>query len=177
MKKTFIQCFNAPLELVLKARSARWDEIEKIPDLNGCNILFRREDDEVIYIERESSAKINIPPALQKYVSPDMLKWIEHSTWHKASNIHEWRIAPGTRGNYLDARGRTIYEEIEDGGELKTRRTLEMTLKLRIPVLGPLAEEAVFEAFKRNFDKDYDAICARIGNGALQHMAPASQDR
>lgn len=162
MKKQIVQYFNSPLEDVLKARQKRWDELEKIPDLKKAVELVRREDDELLYIERESSASSHVPENFRKFVSPNMLRWKEISTWHKRSNIHEWRVVPAQRSGYLDIRGRTIYEEIEEGGRIRTRRTLVMDLKVRVPVLGPLAEAAVFEAFSKNFQKDYEAIKGRM---------------
>ena len=164
MKKTIVQYFNAPLDVVLKAREARWDEKEKIPDLKSAEEVERREDDSVIYIERESSASSFIPPRFRKYVSPDMLKWREHSTWHKARNFHEWRVTPEHYANVIEVHGSTKYEQLEDKGAPRTRRTLEMNFKVKVPLLGPIAETMVFEAFKKNFEKDHEAIAGRIKN-------------
>jgi hypothetical protein len=162
MKKRIVQYFDAPLELVLKSRQKRWDELEKIPDLRKAEELVRRDNGDTIYIERESSASSHVPENFRKYISPDMLKWKEMSTWHKSTNIHEWRVVPTHYERFLDVRGRTIYEEIEAGDGIQTRRTLDMNLKVRLPVLGALAEAAIFEAFSKNFQKDYEAIRERV---------------
>ena len=170
MKKKIVQEFDAPLDAVLKAREARWEEKEKIPDLKSADEILRREDDRVLFIERESSASSHIPEKFRKFVSPDMLKWKEHSTWHKDTNIHEWRVTPGSYGNMLDVRGRTVYEELSKGPAPRSRRTLEITLNVKVPVLGPIAESMVFEAFKKNFAKDFDAIKERI-DSANKHQS------
>ncbi len=161
MKKTIVQEFNAPLKVVLSAREARWLEKDKIPDLKSADEIHRREDDKVIFVERESSASSHIPERFRKYVSPEMLKWTEHSTWHKDTNLHEWRVTPANYASFLDARGKTRYEEIAAGNCPRSRRTLEITLNVKVPMLGPIAENMIFESFKKNFEKDFDAIKER----------------
>jgi hypothetical protein len=164
MKKTIVQEFDAPLKIVLSAREGRWLEKDKIPDLKSADEILRREDDKVIFIERESSASSHIPERLRKYVSPEMLKWTEHSTWHKDTNLHEWRVTPANYGGFLDARGKTRYEEIATGNRPRSRRTLEITLNVKVPVLGSIAENMIFVAFKKNFDKDFEAMNERAMN-------------
>lgn len=169
MKFRVTHVFDAPLEIVLESREARYTELEKIPDLKSVQEIEKQVEGDIVKSKRESSASSLVPAPFRKFISPDMLKWVEESEWNIKTHIHKWRVKPilsdkhknKQSQEFFECTGKTEYKEFEDKGIKKTRRTLEGELNVKVPVFGKIAENGIIEAFKKNFGKDNNAIWDR----------------
>ncbi|MFH1539642.1 MAG: hypothetical protein ABIH66_11825 [bacterium] len=115
--------------------------------------VVKEQDDGVKRIgTKEWCAHAQIPKPLQHIIIPKMLTWYEHSEWDRKTNVYSFRIEPFYLKNKLVCYGKTSYKE---KGKDQTLRTFEVALKVKIPILGQIAENAMIGHLGRNEEQDY----------------------
>ncbi len=83
-----------------------------------------------------------------------MMKCTDDSVYDMAAGTHTWNVVPNFKTKVFKCTGYSKYTEFDDGGVKKTRRVLELTVTVDIPLLGKMAEQVILESYKKNLDKD-----------------------
>ncbi len=160
-KILFVHYYDLPLEefleVVFKHKKEAKDLL-KLPNLKDREELERYEDDSVIRTTVRYYATGFIPPAVRRFVSLEMLSWLEYSTWHKDGLYWDWRVTPHFFSEFVDCGGRMNL--MADGA--RTKRVTEGYLRIKAPVIGELGERVILDHLKRNLDLEVDLFHERI---------------
>lgn len=160
-KKEYI--FDGPIDMVWEAREKRFENPEQFPEMQKPQEIERREVGKKIFSKRLVELSASIPKPLQRILSPDMLKCVDESEYDMETNIHKWVISPNFKTKVFTATGYSKYDEFEEGGNKKTKRYLELDVRVDIPFLGKMAEQVILDAYKKNLEKDNTTIAKMIG--------------
>ncbi len=101
---------------------------------------------------------VRVPAFARDYVSEDMMRYEERSTYTLNTHQATWQVIPQVRPQwqkYFHASGTYGLEAI-DGG--RTRRVVGGDLKLEVPVIGPVAERMILAEVRRIFDAEAKTI-------------------
>jgi hypothetical protein len=158
MKYKGTHVFDAPIEMVELAREKRFEKPEFFPELKARKEIERIEEGNILKSKRTMELAAKVPPALRMILSPDMLNCIDESVYDRSTGVHTWTVVPSFKTELFRCTGQSKYKEITVGGEVKTQRELELTVEVKIPMLGKLAEQVVLDAYKKNVDKDVVTI-------------------
>lgn len=160
MKIQLKQAFDAPVDMVLRARDERFDHLDKIPGLKPRKILERRDTETGYFTRRAFEAGENaVPGAIKKMLSPNMFKFIEHLTFDKATNTMKWHMESGAQKENLTWKGVTQFIDKGDG---RSERILDCTISVKAPLIGGQLEKAIAAGFKKSMEKDQQTIAAMI---------------
>lgn len=157
MKISMKQSFEAPLDIVLRAREERFDHIEKIDGMKKPAIKERIEDTNKIVTKREFNIALDKTPAsIKKMLAPDVFKFVETAIWDKSSNSLRWEMIPRAQKDRLEWKGETKYFANGD----KSERAIECNIRVRVPIIGDAIERMIAEGFKKSQQKDFNSIAA-----------------
>ncbi|GEM_PF-1650217 len=154
--------FDGPIDMVWEAREKRFENPDKFPELQKHEEISRREEGKKIFSKRIIELSASIPKPLQKVLSDDMMKTIDESVYDMETNVHTWTITPKAGSKLFKCTGYSKYNEYEEGGQRKTKRELELEVKVDLPLLGKMAEQVILEAYKKNLEKDNQTIAKMI---------------
>jgi|WetSurMetagenome_2_1015567.scaffolds.fasta_scaffold419752_2 hypothetical protein len=154
--------FDGPIDMVWEAREKRFQNPERFPELQKHQEIERREEGKKIFSKRLIELTANIPKPLQRILSPEMLKCVDESEYDMDTNVHKWTVRPNFKAKVFTCIGYSKYDEFEEGGSKKTKRHLELEVKVDIPLLGNMAESVVLEAYKKSLEKDNRTIAKMI---------------
>lgn len=89
-----------------------------------------------------------LPKPAQKIVKGDMLSWLEVSKFVPSEHCIYWRIEPDAFKGKFEGSGTWKLEDKAGG----TRRTIEGTISVKIPIVGKIIEKFLVEEMKKNYD-------------------------
>lgn len=89
-----------------------------------------------------------IPPAVQKILSPDMFSWWENSHFIPSEHCIQFTIEPLVAKGKFDGGGR--WQLFKQGNG--TRRVIEGEMNVKIPFVGKIVETFLVSELKRNFE-------------------------
>ncbi len=159
MKIKKVHIFDAPPDKVWIAREKRFEDPKKFPELKKIKIISREENGDTIKMKREIELVGDIPKVLEKSIKTDMLKCEEESIYDLKKNTHTWVITSKAYKKLFEGYGTSIYTEFKDkDGKVKTKRTLEFTLKVKVPILGDIAEKFLMSIYEKSLEKDGESI-------------------
>ncbi len=153
---------NGTIDMVWEAREKRFENPEKFPELQKHEEIERREEGKKIYSKRIVELSASIPKPLRRILKPDMMKTLDDSVYDMETNVHTWTIAPKTGSKLFKCKGYSKYTEFEENSETKTKRVIELDVKVDIPILGKMAEGVILDAYKKNLFKDNDTIAKML---------------
>ena len=158
MNLKLVHTFDAPVDLVMRARDERFDHTDKIPGLKKPNITDRKETEDTVVTRREFNADSKVPGPVKKMVSEEMFHFTEIMTLYKKENKLEWNIVPKAQKDKLLWKGVSRY--VDKGG--KTERVIDAVVKVKVPFIGDMMEKTIASGFKSSMDKDHKTINAMI---------------
>jgi hypothetical protein len=89
-------------------------------------------------------------------VSRDAMSWEETVTYNLTEHASTWAVAPQKQWRqYFWSEGTYHLERLPGG---RTRRRVEGTLEIRLPVLGPLVERMALAEVRRTYDAEADTL-------------------
>ena len=146
--------YNYPMDMVLKithydlVRNPKtYEDLQNVTSVKLSHFVEHpdgRQDIEFTYC-----AHGQIPPFAQKILTPKMLTWREVSRWDPQRRVYHFEIIPFYLRNLFMSKGDWTYEE-KDG---KTIQIEEGQLSIRVPVIGPLIEQAIVNELYKNQDE------------------------
>ena len=103
-------------------------------------------------------ANVKLPVFARAYIKPEMMAWDERSTYDLKKHVAEWYIVPHVKPEwrkYFTASGTYTLTTLASG---RTRRTIQGSLELRVPVLREVAEKLIVAEVRKTFDAEADTL-------------------
>ena len=150
--------FDAPIDMIWEAREKRFENPDQFPELQKHEEIERVEEGHIIRSKRKLELASNVPGALRKVLSDDMLQCIDDSEYNMEEGTHKWNVKPTFKTDVFKCTGFSRYTEIKEDDEVQTRREIMLEVKVKIPFVGKLAEQFILDAYKKNLDKDNKTI-------------------
>ena len=156
MAQTFklVQVFPASLEKVLAARERRFEDLSKLENLKGQQILSQTHEGTVKITKRAFSLADKIPDAIKPMVPAGFLNLEETARFDEATKINRFEVTYAQNPDRLKINGVTKY--IDEGAT--SRREYQITVKVNMALIGGILENQIASSFKKGIEKDYDNI-------------------
>ena len=150
MKFTTTHTFEWPAEKIIGLLKAGEDlfPMENLPNVNARKPLEQKRQGSKIFRKYEWCVHGQIPKIAQKMLRPEMLTFIEESVWDDDRCTFDSRILPHYFKNAITCESTSAWRESGAGVE----RRIDSTVRVAIPIVGPVVEKAVVEAFRKNND-------------------------
>jgi len=103
-------------------------------------------------------ANVRLPAFARQYIKPEMMAWDERSTYDIKKHASEWTIAPHVKPEwrkYFVASGTYTLTTLASG---RTRRTVNGSIELRVPVVRQVAEKLIVGEVRRTFDAEAETL-------------------
>jgi hypothetical protein len=103
-------------------------------------------------------ANIRLPAFARAYVTPEMMAWDERSTYDIKKHASEWSIVPRVKPEwrkFFAAMGTYLLTTLDSG---RTKRTINGTVELRVPVLSQVAEKLIVAEIRKTFDAEAETL-------------------
>lgn len=133
-------------------------DVDLFSDVTKVDIKRREKVGDKLHLEVVTCANGDIPPALQKMVTPKMLTWTETGTWDLNKKIYEYTVKTFYFSNIFSMGGK--FECREKGGKLEVPFESRVTIKM--PIIGAIGEKAILAAQKKNLDSARPRIAAKM---------------
>lgn len=103
-------------------------------------------------------ANVKIPAFATRYVTPEMCAWDEKSTYDIKRHSSEWTILPHVKPEWrklFTAKGTYTLAQLDSG---RTKRTVQGTLELRVPLVRQVAEKLILGEVRKTFDAEAETL-------------------
>jgi hypothetical protein len=107
-------------------------------------------------LERVWHYQANVkPPAFARgVVTRDMCAWDEETTYDLKRHASTWRIVPNIKPEWRQYFNATGTYRITSLGDGRTKRVVEGTLELRVPVVRQVAERMILGEVRKTFEAE-----------------------
>lgn len=124
-----------------------------------ANGLIRRR---VRYTPRPDTARV--PAFGRGRVTPEMLIWVEESTYDRAAQRIDYVVEPNLPERWRDRfESRGVFTFREEGGGVVRR--IDGEVVVRVPIVGLLAERALVKEARAGFDADARVLASWLADG------------
>ncbi|HEY1100122.1 MAG TPA: DUF2505 domain-containing protein [Myxococcota bacterium] len=96
----------------------------------------------------------DVPPAVRKVLSEDMLTWHEDTKFVPNEHTIHWTITPLAESAKKLLTSHGIWKLIPSGAG--TRRVIEGNIDVKVPLIGKVVEQYLAGELKRNYDVEPD---------------------
>lgn len=151
------QVIAAPVSGVLEALADPdfYRALGSLPNLGQPEVLERTTGEAGAVALRVRFAYVgDVAPALRRVVSPEKLSWVTTTTVHPDAGRVDFSVVPEHYPGRLAADGTYELSEVAPG----TRRLVQGSLTVRLPLLGSTAERAVVAGFRRHLEAEADLL-------------------
>lgn len=160
MQFEFVHTFDAEPETVLRAMfSPEMAEFlsKNVPSVEGIEAVSREED------ERQIRRKVKYRPVpvirkvATKEVKPEWMHFVEETVFDKGSRKGTFSNTPTTRkiAELMENRGTML---LEPAGPGKTKRTIRGELKIKVFMLGAVAERIIYPQAQKIIEEEAKAL-------------------
>jgi hypothetical protein len=116
-----------PREQVFKVyRDKLPDLLPYLPNVRGINVVTRTEEGAVVKLLNRWKGGGDIPSAVRKFLSEDLLEWDDHAEWNQTEWTCAWKTVVPAFKDAVESSGKNRFEAV---GE-KTRLTIAGDLKV-----------------------------------------------
>lgn len=98
-----------------------------LPNVRGITVVSRVDEGPVTKLLNRWKGGGEIPAAVRKFLSDDLLEWDDHATWDEGKLNTHWRTVVPAFRDAVDAEGWNYYEEL---GPTSTRYKIVGELKV-----------------------------------------------
>ena len=154
MKYTAEFEFDATADVVWEAREKRFEHPERFPELQKQELIDRKEEGDIIKQKRKIELSASIPKALRTILPSEMMKCIDESVYDMKKGTHHFVVKPNFKSDVFVCKGYSKYTETNG----KTKRYIELEVKVKVPIVGKMAEEVILESYKKNVLRDNESM-------------------
>jgi hypothetical protein len=156
MKFTMLHKFGWPAEKITDILKAGEDlyPMEDLQNVNMRKLVEQKRVGSKILKKYEWCVYGQIPKIAQKIFTPESLTFVENSTWDDDKCMFDSRITPHFLRNAVSCISTSTWRPAAGGCE----RLVEMTININIPIIGPVAEKAIAEHFKKNTEQSAELV-------------------
>ena len=98
-----------------------------------------------------------VPSFARGKIKPEMLEWVEESTYDKERHKFDYRIVPNIPERWHDRfKSHGSYSVTEVAG--KVRRVIDGEVIIKVTLVGGMAERYVIGQVKKNFDQEAEGL-------------------
>ena len=144
------------IDIVFEPNQDAEDALLELENVKERHEFWREEDDRFVHIKVRYSAMGMIPRPVRHILKPDMLTWIEESSYDKQGRFWTWNIVPHFFRDRITCKGKM---SIVETGPEACRRETRGFIDIRIPVVGDLAESVIIDHLKKNMAQEYGMFC------------------
>jgi hypothetical protein len=108
-----------------------------------------QEDGKVVQRFEVKASADDIPAAARKVLPAAALQWTEESVWDPSTERFSWKIVTQVMQDKIHCDGSLYYENIGGG---RTRRIVEGTIDIKIPLAGRMAEKVILGQLEKSYD-------------------------
>jgi hypothetical protein len=157
MKFTMVHKFGWPAEKITDILKAGEDlyPMEDLQNVNMRKLIEKKRVGSKLIKKYEWCVYGQIPKIAQKIFSPESLTFIEDSVWYDDKCMFESRITPHILKNAITCISTSVWRAGAGGG---AERQVEMTISIAIPIIGPVAEKAIADHFKKNTEESAELV-------------------
>ncbi len=123
------------------------DQIENVKTYKVCE--FRKSDNR-FFKKTEWSVEGKIPAIAKKVITPDMLTFVEETEWDSSTATFRTKVIPHFFQKKISCLINVVWD---DHGESHSRRTVDINLKVKIPIIGKALEGMIAEVLKQNNER------------------------
>src|SRR5438046_1192622 len=98
-----------------------------LPNVRGITVVSRSDEGQVAKLLNRWKGGGDIPAAVRKFLSEDLLEWDDHATWDQSKYETHWRTVVPAFKDAVDASGVNYFEEL---GPKSTRYKIVGELKV-----------------------------------------------
>jgi len=121
--------------------------MDSLPGVNSYKICYFRKTGNGFLKKIEWSVEGEIPYFAQKIINPDKLKFDEETSWHNDTATFTTKVTP----HFLKSKIKCmIVVQWDHNGEAGSRRRVDISLKVRIPLIGKKLEKMIADILKQN---------------------------
>jgi hypothetical protein len=116
-----------PREQVFKVyRDKLPDLLPYLPNVRGINVVSRDENGPVVKLLNRWKGGGDIPSAVRKFLSEDLLEWDDHAEWNETEWTCAWKTIVPAFKDAVESSGKNRFEAVGD----KTKLTIAGDLKV-----------------------------------------------
>ncbi len=145
-------------DIFLVYRDKLPDLVPYLPNVRGITVTSRTDEGPVTKLVNRWKGGGEIPSAVRKFLSDDLLEWDDHATWDESKFNTHWRTIVPAFKDAVDAEGWNYYEELSPTstrykivGELKVDAgKVKGVPRLLSGTVSPLIEKFLVGSIKPN---------------------------
>jgi hypothetical protein len=103
-------------------------------------------------------ANVKLPSFATKYVTPEMCAWDEKSTYDIKKHVSEWIILPHVKPEWRKMFSAEGTYSLSSLGSGRTRRTVNGSIELRVPLVRQVAEKLILGEVRKTFDAEAETL-------------------
>ncbi len=149
MKYEVTNIIEGPIATVVEITRDRSRDVKVYPNITETIVIKSEEDGTKVHEIVKSVGNGDIPPALRKILTPDLLAWIEDGTYDYATNYYTYTIKHAKFAAVFTMTGSVQFTALSD---TRTQRVLKGDIRVNIPIVGSIAEKKIVEIQKENLD-------------------------
>ncbi len=134
------------------------DLVPYLPNVRGITVVSRTDEGPIAKLVNHWKGGGEIPGAVRKFLSDDLLEWDDHATWDAVKFTTQWRTIVPAFKDAVDATGWNYYEELSPSstrykivGELKVDASkVRGVPKFLAGTISPMIESFLVGSIKPN---------------------------
>ncbi len=147
--------FPFPLDTVVAARHVKIYNTSEHPDIRVVEYLSLEEKEDEILTQR--LMHLQIPPNLQKMITPEMAECVEHTTWHKNQHTAKFDILPKMMGKMLSWSGKIRFFPHPQKKDTTVRESYTIA-KCGVPMMGGGIEKSIVKGYEKAMNKEFESL-------------------
>jgi hypothetical protein len=143
-----VQQIDAPVEAVdaTLVDAAFLATMAELPKLGSADVLSQSRDGDVVRQQVRYLFQAELSGAVRRVVDPEQLSWVEDSTHDLDAHRARYDIRPDHYANLLEGG----YDAVLAPSGSTTTRTLQGSLRVRVPLVGGKVERVIVDGLREN---------------------------
>jgi Protein of unknown function (DUF2505) len=160
------ECSLATLEGALLAPELPKRLAQAMHGIRSIEPLSSDDDGRLVRRRIKFVPTTEVPSFARGKIKPEMLEWVEESTYDRERHRFEYRILPNIPERWRDrftSHGSYALREVAPG---RTERRVEGEVIIKVMLIGGMAEKYVIGQVKKNFDDEAEGLRAVVRESA-----------
>ena len=152
MDFTMESSFCWPKHEIINILSSGDDPVsmEDLPNISEYKICEFKKTDDGFFKKIEWRVQGEIPSFAKSVIKPDMLRFVEETHWHEKNSTFSTHVIPHFFTNKIHCR---LNAKWGSDGNSKSIRSVDVSVKVKIPFIGGKIEGMIAEILKQNNEK------------------------
>lgn len=152
MKYKIYHEIEADMEDLIALTQMREERDPKVyPNVTSTKMVKEERKGNKLITVIETCANGDIPPKLRNLLNPSMLSWREFGEFDFDKNEYTYKVRPFYLSNVFSMSGKVQWKKL---GENKTSRSMEVSIDVKVPILGRIVEQKISETQIENLNLD-----------------------